>query len=45
MDYIIWYRVEIGGRYSRVTVSRMEDAAAIWDTLAGLGYVMASARP
>lgn len=45
MDYIIWYQVEIGGRYSRVMVSRMEDAAPIWDVLAGLGYVMASARP
>lgn len=45
MDYIIWYRVDIGAKYSRVTVSRMEDAAVIWNALSGLGYIMASARP
>ena len=43
--YIIWYQVCEAGRYSRVDVTRLDDAQAIWDMLAARGRLMRSPRP
>ena len=45
MNYTIWYQVVEGGLYSRVEVTRLDDAQAIWDILAARGRLMRSARP
>ena len=45
MRYEIWYQVEAAGLFSRVGVSRLDDAQAIWDLLAARGRLMRSARP
>lgn len=45
MRYMIWYQVTEAGRYSRVEVTRLDDAQAIWDMLAARGRLMRSARP
>ena len=43
--YTIWYQATEGGLYSRVDVTRLDDAQAIWDVLAARGRLMRSARP
>ena len=43
--YIIWYQVAEAGLYSRVDVTRLDDAQAVWDMLAARGRLMRSARP
>ena len=43
--YIIWYQVEEAGLYSRVELTRLDDAQAVWDMLASRGRLMRSARP
>ena len=43
--YIIWYQVAEGDLYSRVEVTRLDDAQAIWDMLVARGRLMRSARP
>ena len=43
--YIIWYQVAEAGRYSRVEVTRLDDAQAVWDLLAARGRLMRSPRP
>ena len=43
--YIIWYQVCEAGQYSRVDVTRLDDAQAIWDLLSARGRLMRSARP
>ena len=45
MRYTIWYQVTEGGQYSRVELTRLDDAQAIWDVLAARGRLMRSARP
>ena len=45
MRYEIWYQVEAGEPLSRVGVSHLGDAQAIWDLLAARGRLMRSARP
>lgn len=45
MRYVIWYQVAEAGRYSRVDVTRLDDAQAIWDMLAARGRLMRSVRP
>ena len=45
MMYIIWYQVTEGELYSRVDVTRLDDARAVWDMLAARGRLMRSARP
>ena len=45
MMYIIWYQVVEGSLYSRVEVTRLDDAQAIWDMLAARGRLMRSTRP
>ena len=45
MMYVIWYQVVEAGRYSRVELTRLDDAQAIWDMLAARGRLMRSARP
>ena len=45
MSYIIWYQVTEAGLYSRVEVTRLDDAQAIWDMLAARGRLMRSTRP
>ena len=45
MRYVIWYQVAEGELYSRVGVSRLDDAQAVWDLLAARGRLMRSARP
>ena len=45
MRYVIWYQIAEAGLYSRVEVTRLDDAQAIWDTLAARGRLMRSARP
>ena len=43
--YVIWYQVAEAGLYSRVEVTRLDDAQAVWDMLAARGRLMRSARP
>lgn len=43
--YVIWYQVAEAGQYSRVEVTRLDDAQAIWDMLAARGRLMRSVRP
>ena len=45
MNYVIWYQVCEAGRYSRVDVTRLDDAQATWDMLVARGRLMRSARP
>ena len=45
MSYIIWYQAAEAWRYSRVEVTRLDDAQAIWDMLAARGRLMRSPRP
>ena len=45
MRYEIWYQVVEGGLYSRVEMTRLDDARAVWDMLAARGRLMRSARP
>lgn len=43
--YIIWYQVAEGELYSRVELTRLDDAQAVWDMLAARGRLMRSPRP
>ena len=45
MKYIIWYQTTETGLYSRVEVTRLDDAQAVWDMLAARGRLMRSPRP
>ena len=45
MKYIIWYQVAEAGLYSRVEVTRLDDAQAIWDMLVARRRLMRSPRP
>ena len=45
MNYVIWYQVAEGDLYSRVEMTRLDDARAVWDLLAARGRLMRSARP
>ena len=45
MKYIIWYQVCEAGSYSRVDVTRLDDAQAIWDMLVARKRLMRSPRP
>ena len=43
--YIIWYQVAENGLYSRVDLTRLDDAQEVWDLLAARGRLMRSVRP
>ena len=45
MRYIIWYQVAENGLYSRVDLTRLDDAQEVWDLLAARGRLMRSVRP
>ena len=45
MNYVIWYQVAEVGKYSKVEMTRLDDAQAVWDLLAARGRLMRSARP
>ena len=46
MKYVIWYQAAAeAGLYSRVEVTRLDDAQAIWDMLVARRRLMRSPRP
>ena len=45
VKYVIWYQVTEAGLYSRVEVTRLDDAQAIWDMLVARRRLMRSPRP